>query len=132
MAHYFIIYAYFIIFFTLFCHILRVSRISLAVSSVSSVVRVVTPSGVDPSQASRGECWRLFAILADGGSLNKNTLDYEIVPADGVEPPFEPCRARDGVWVISSFSLPRNNISDHAARCRVLHTSRVDHRMSLQ
>ena len=68
-----------------------------SVSSVSSVVRVVTPSGVDPSQASRGECWRLFAILADGVSLNKNTLDYEIVPADGVEPPFEPCRARDGV-----------------------------------
>ena len=32
-------------------------------------------------------------------SLNKNTLDYEIVPADGVEPPFEPCRARDGVGV---------------------------------
>ena len=26
---------------------------------------VVTPSGVDPSQASRGEWWRLFAILAD-------------------------------------------------------------------
>ena len=37
----------------------------------------VTPSGVEPSQASRGEWWRLFAILTDGGSLNKNTLDYE-------------------------------------------------------
>ena len=67
-------------------------------SSVSSVVRVVTPSGVDPSQASRGE-WCAAAILTDGGSLNKNTLDYEIVPAGGVEPPFEPCRARDGVGV---------------------------------
>ena len=55
----------------------------------------VTPSGVDPSQASRGEWWRLFAILADGGSLNKNTLDYEIVPADGVEP--SQCRAGRGM-----------------------------------
>ena len=37
----------------------------------------VTPSGVDPLQASRGEWWRLFAILADCGQPKKNTLDYE-------------------------------------------------------
>ena len=123
MAHYYIIIAYFIILFTLLCHIPQVSRISRSVSSVSSVVRVVTPSGVDPSQASRGEWWRLFAILTDGGSLNKNTLDYEIVPADGVEPPFEPCRARDGVGCQlavspSDLSLPGVLRSFSKAICR--------------
>ena len=74
MTHYFIIYAYFIILFTLFCHILQVSRISRSLYSVSSVVRVVTPSGVDPSQASRGEWWRLFAILTDGGRAKTKIL----------------------------------------------------------
>ncbi len=62
------IIAYFIIFFTFFCHIPQVHGF-LCLSSVSSVVfHVVTPSGVDPSQASRGEWWRLFAILTDGKS----------------------------------------------------------------
>ena len=72
----------------------------------------------------------LLAILSDRSSRKQKYLDYDDVSADGVEPPQGPCRARDGVGVISSLSIPRNSISDHAARCRVLHTSREDHRMS--
>ena len=30
-------------------------------------------------------------------AVNKNTLDYDVVPADGVEPPQGPCLARNGV-----------------------------------
>ena len=37
----------------------------------------------------------LLAILTDRQQpANKNTLDYDVVPADGVEPPQRPCRAR--------------------------------------
>lgn len=59
------IIAYFIIFFTFCCRIPQVSRISLCLPC-RPWFHIVTPSGVDPSQASRGEWRRLFAILTDG------------------------------------------------------------------
>ena len=72
----------------------------------------------------------LLAILTDRSS-QKKYLDY-----DYMFPPMESNhrKAMPGTgWgrVISSFSLPRNSISDHAARCRVLNTSRAAPRMSL-
>ena len=98
MTHYFIIYAYFIILFTLLCHIPQVSRISRSLCLPCrplfelSLLRVSIPH--KPAVGSGGGC-SLSSRTAD--EPNKNTLDYEIVPADGVEPPFEQFRARDGV-----------------------------------
>ena len=71
------------------------------------------------------------AILTDRSSRKQKYLDYDVVPADGVGPPQGLCRARDGVGLISLISIPRNSISDHAARCRVLHTSRAAPHKSL-
>ena len=110
MTHYFIIIAYFIVFFTLLSHIPQVSRIFRVFRVVRgftlSLLRVSIPH--KPAVGSGGGC-SLSSRTAD--SLNKNTLDYEIDPADGVEPPFELCRARDGVGCqlavsSSDLSLP--------------------------
>ena len=100
MTHYFIIIAYFIILFTLFCHIPQVSRIFRVFRVVRcftlSLLRVSNPH--KPAVGSGGGCSLSSRTASQPKNKMQNTLDYEIVvPADGVEPPFEPCRERDGV-----------------------------------
>ena len=68
------IFAYFIIFFTLLCHVLRFHGFLSLCLPCRPWFHVVTPSGVEPSQASRGEWWRLFAILTDGGRAKTKIL----------------------------------------------------------
>ena len=78
MTHYFIIYAYFIIFFTLFCHIPQVSRISLC------VFRVFRGSSCHSfgCRSLTSQPWGVVAAVRYPRGLrtsqNKNTLDYEI------------------------------------------------------
>lgn len=38
----------------------------------------------------------LLAILTDRSSRKQKYLDYDVAPADGVEPPQRPCRAQEG------------------------------------
>lgn len=72
----------------------------------------------------------LLAILTDRSSRKQKYLDYDVFP------PME-LNHRKAVpgagWgrVISLISIPRNSISDHAERCRVLHISRASPHKSL-
>lgn len=71
------IIAYFIIFFTFFCHIPQVPRISL---SVFRVVRGFTLSFLqvsNPHMPAVGSGWRLLAILADRKRAKKT--NYKIL-----------------------------------------------------
>lgn len=105
MTHYFIIIAYFIIFFTFFCYIPQVSRIFRVFRVVRvvrgfmlSLLRVSIPH--KPAVGSGGGCSLSSRTASQPKNKMQNTLDYEkYAPADGVEPPFEPFRARDGVVV---------------------------------
>ena len=95
-------------------------------SSASSVVNPRRPSrnsNLVPRLAVVGGVLLLSSRTA--AAANKNTLDYDMCSRRWSRTTARPCRARDGVGVISSLSIPRNSISDHAARCRVLHTSRA-------
>ena len=61
---------------------------------------VILPSspiqGLEPGATPAVVGGVLLAILTDRSSRKQKYLDYDVVPADGVEPPQRPCRARDG------------------------------------
>ena len=77
---------HFYYFLYIFRHISQISRGFLRLPCRMSV-HVVTPSGVEPSHANRGE-WCAAAILTDCQQLkNKNTqMMIMIAPAEGVDP----------------------------------------------
>ena len=69
--------------------------------------------------------WALCCSLSSrtAAASKQKYLDYDVFPP--VESNHRKAMPGAGwVGVISSLSIPRNSISDHAARCRVLHTIR--------
>lgn len=99
-----------------------------SVSSASSVV-FSSPiqeleTGATPCRG--GRC--AAAILTDRSSRKQKYLDYDVVPADGVEPPQRPCHARDVVWgyflILDStqqYIKSRGTLSSAAYQCGGIH-----------
>lgn len=108
MTHYFIIIAYFIIFFTFSIIFHRFTDFSLCLPCCPwfftlSLLRVSIPR--KPAVGSGGGCSLSSRTANQPKNKIQNTLDYKIVPVGGVEPPFEPCRARDGVGVSAGSAI---------------------------
>ena len=82
MTHYFIIIAYFIVFFTFFCHIPQVSRIfrvfrvfRVVRGFMLSLLRVSIPH--KPAVGSGGGCSLSSRTASQPKNKMQNTLDYE-------------------------------------------------------
>ena len=78
MTHKLYINVYFIYFFVFFRHVQRIFLRHLTLSPIQGLEPGATPAVVGGV---------LLAILSDRSSRKQNTVDYEVVPADGVEPP---------------------------------------------
>ena len=65
----------------------------------------------------------LLAILADHSSRKQKYLDYDVAPADGVEPPQRPCRAQERDYLSSDSSIcPNMSLSCRSRKKVVAHS----------